>query len=87
MIHSLAGGRLRTNSVFDFAKLEFESLPNQYFWYISEIDDLKPDDTVLAPFGVVDEPQKAKVIRVDKNISSTSAPVSIKRIKRIIKKI
>ena len=37
MIHSLAGGRLRTNSVFDFAKLEFESLPNQYFWYISEI--------------------------------------------------
>lgn len=87
MIHSLAGGKLREQQLFDFAKLEFENNPSQYFWYISEINDLRPNDYVLAPFGPLDELQKAKVVRVDKNILGTSAPLPVKRMKKITKKI
>ena len=87
MIHSLAGGRLREQQLFDFVKLEFENNPNHFFWFISEIKDLRLNDYVLAPFGPLDELQKAKVVRVDKNVISTSAPLPLKRMKKITKKI
>lgn len=87
MIHSLAGGKLRTGKIIDCVKLEFEEIPNQYFWYISEIRDLKNGDNVLAPFGLIDELKKAKVIRIDKNVSSTSSPMPIKKMKYVFKKI
>ena len=87
MIHSLAGGELREQHLYDFVKLEFEEKPGQFFWYISNITDLEIGDYVLAPFGIIDELSKAKVIRIDKNINSQSAPVSIKGMKQITKKI
>ena len=87
MIHSLAGGKLGTDEVFDFAKLEFVCEPNKFFWYISEIKDLKVDDFVLAPFGALNQLSKARVVRIDKNIHRSSAPIPVKTAKHIFSKI
>ena len=87
MIHSLAGGKLGTDEVFDFAKLEFISEPNKYFWYITEIKELNVNDYVLAPFGALNELSKARVVRIDKNIHRSSAPIPVKTAKHIFSKI
>ena len=87
MIHSLAGGELREQKVYNFVKLEFQENVGEYLWYISPFDDLNVGDYVLAPFGIVDQPQKAKVIRIDKNVNSQAAPISPKHTKIIYKKL
>lgn len=87
MIHSLAGGELREQKTYDFAKLEFEDISGEFFWYVSNVKNLNQGDYVLAPFGPLDEPKKAKVIRVDKNVNGQTAPISTKRIKTIFKKV
>ena len=87
MIHSLAGGELREYKTYNFAKLKFEDCAGKYFWYICPFDDLKVGDYVLAPFGEIDEPKKAKVIRIDKNVNGQTTPISIKTAKNIYKKI
>ena len=83
MIHSLAGGELRTSQIITVAKLEFEENKGQFFWYLCG-NDVNVGDIVFAPFGPIDQPQKAKVIKVEKNIDSKNFPISTKRLKRII---
>ncbi len=87
MIHSLAGGKIKEYKIVDLAKLEFENNLGEYFLYISEIKDLKENDFVLAPFGVIDEPKKAKVIKLDKNINTQNISIKVDRLKKIFKKI
>lgn len=87
MIHSLAGGELGENKVYNFAKLEFKDCKGEFFWFICPFDNIKAGDYVLAPFGKIDEPKKAKVIRVDKNVNGKSTPISTKIAKTIYKKL
>lgn len=87
MIHSLAGGKIMEYKIVDLAKLEFEDDLGEYFLYVSEIKDLKENDFVLAPFGFIDEPKKAKVIKVEKDINTQNISVKVDRLKKIFKKI
>lgn len=87
MIHSLAGGNIGKEIFSNFAFVEIiegENVGKKY-WYITKIIDLKSEDIVLVPYGI--SLVKARVIRVDKNVSSFSSPIPIKRAKQIIKKV
>lgn len=87
MIHSLSGGELKQYDIYNFVKIEFEKEQGKYFWYISPFDDLKVGDYVLAPFGIVNELQKAKVIAFKKNVNGQITPIPTKRAKTIFKKL
>ena len=87
MIHSLAGGELRSSKVITVAKLEFEQNPGEFFWYLCEDKNINVGDTVLAPFGIIDDLKQAKVIRLDRDIDSKNFPIPIKRLKKIYKKV
>jgi hypothetical protein len=86
MIHSLAGGELRTTETHDFAKVEIlEGIcAGDIFWYISNIKNLKVGDMVLVPLGKNNLPAKAKVLRIDKNVSSQTSPIPPKHAKEIL---
>ncbi len=86
MIHSLAGGELKNEKIFNLAKLEFEDLQGQYFWYIFENIKLEQGDFVLAPFGIIDNLKPAKVIKVEYNVNSKNFTIPYKRLKKIYKK-
>lgn len=77
MIHSLAGGKLRDNSIFDIAKVKFINNPfalDRPYWYKSNISFLKEGDKVLAPFGKDEILYEAIVVRIDKNVNEQNAP-------------
>lgn len=86
MIHSMAGGELGNDDVFDFAKLEFDCLKGQFFWYISTLSNISQGDHVLAPFGRLDELKLARVIRIDRGVKASNFPIPVKRMKYIFSK-
>ena len=86
MIHSMAGGKLRTHDSHDYAKvrvLEGEMAGNIVL-YISPFPLLKENDLVLVPVGRAGSPTKACVIRVDHAVNELSFPIPIKRMKSIL---
>lgn len=86
MIHSLAGGNIKNLKVADFVKVEILEGPfkgDKYF-YIA-LGTEKVDSTVIVPLGKNNTPTKAKVLRIDKNISNMVAPVPMNRAKQVIK--
>ena len=89
MIHSLSGGELKQNNVYNFVKVKI--LDKQFLgktcFYISNIPYLKVSNIVLVPFGYPEKQVKAIVERIDKNINEQVAPIPIKRMKYIIKKL
>lgn len=85
MIHSLSGGVISEDEITNYAKVQFEN--GDIYWYKTQMQDLNENDFVLVPFGNTNKPLKAKVIRLDKNISSKCAPVPAKRAKEIICKL
>lgn len=88
MIHSLSGGILSENKPLDFVKVEIQDdYFSGIFWYITEIKNLKVGDFVLVPFGKQDVLVKAKILRIDKNVSPLSSPVPTKHAKHIFSKI
>ena len=82
MIHSLSGGVLSENNIVDIAKVQFET--GEIYWYICNIENIKVGQIVLVPFGKSDKPTKAKILRIDKNVSSQTSPVPFSRMKEII---
>ncbi len=87
MIHSLAGGDIRGEQFYDFAKVELLDSANAHDirWYTFSIFDLQVGDIVVVPNGYLTA--KAKVLQINKNVSSFSAPISPKRAKEILYKI
>ena len=87
MIHSLAGGDIRGQQLYDFAKVELIDGTNigDIRWYTFSIIDLQVGDTVVVPNGYLTA--KAKVLQIDKNVSSFSAPIPPKRAKEILYKL
>lgn len=87
MIHSLAGGDIRGEQFYDFAKVELLDGANasDIRWYIFSIFDLQVGDVVVVPNGHLTA--KAKVLQIDKNVSSFSAPIPPKRAKEILYKL
>ena len=77
MIHSLCGGKLRDNAVFDVVKIKFTDNPlsgDRPYWYKSDIVGLKVGDNVLAPFGKNEQNYKAEVIRIDRAVNEQNCP-------------
>ena len=86
MIHSLAGGNIGNEQFFDFALVEINSsFAMGKFWYISKIKELSTGDNVEVPYGTAKV--NGRVLRIDRNVSSFSSPVPVKRAKIIIKKL
>lgn len=84
MIHSLSGGILKEKKIFDFAKVEIiDDYYSGIYWYISKIKNLKEGDLVLVPFKDILK-LKAKVLKIDKNVSEDASPVRIKNLKEIL---
>lgn len=85
MIHSLAGGSLQQLKVQDFVKVEILQGVNigGIYWYLS-CGNENVGDTVIVPIGKYNERVRARVIRIDKNISAQVAPVPLKIAKRVI---
>ena len=55
----------------------------EIYWYITEIVALKENDFVYVPFGKNNTLLKAKVLRIDKNVSTRTTPIPFKRLKKI----
>ena len=89
MIHSLAGGKIGDVSYNTFAKVKIIEEPHKdcLAWYISNIPLLVEGDQVLVPYGDKSALYKAEVVRVDKNVSSQTSPVSVRRAKEVYCKI
>lgn len=87
MIHSLAGGRLQETKIVDIVKLEFDEKLGELFVYLSDISNLEANDVVLAPFGLLDEPKRAVVKSINKNVNTQNISTNIKRLKYVYKKI
>ena len=87
MIHSLAGGELRLSEIISVVKLEFEEKPGEYFWYMCNDKNIDVGDTVLAPFGIIDDLKRAKVVKLNRDMDSKNFPIPIKRLKTIYKKV
>ena len=88
MIHSLAGGQLGALKFADFVKVQIISEPftNDIFWYIA-CGTEKVGDTVIVPVGKNNLQVRAKVLRIDKHVSSQACPVPISRAKKVIRVI
>ena len=79
MIHSLAGGIIKTNEPVDFAKVKLIK-EEQIAWYLcTNYPQLKQGDKVLVPYGLNKELKQAIVLRIDKGISPQVTPIPIKR--------
>ncbi len=83
MIHSCAGGVVRKKRHFDFAKVEILSC-GQICWYICNIPLLEEGDVVIVSFGRDNKREKAKVLRIDRNVSEQVSPISVKIAKEIL---
>lgn len=89
MIHSLAGGKLRDNQIFDVVKVKFINNPlalDRPYWFKSNLVDLKEGDVVFAPFSNDETLYEAKVIRIDKNINEQNTPFPASKMKFLISK-
>ena len=88
MIHSLAGGKIKDLDFADFVKVEIlEGLDaGKIMWFITDIIELNVGDKVLVPVGFSNSPTVAKVLKIERNLSSQLSPIPIKRAKEIIKK-
>ena len=86
MIHSLAGGNIGKEKFFDFAKVEILEGENlgKIFWYIAKPGIKVSDEVLVSLKGLT---VKAKILRIDKNVSSYSSPIPTKAAKEIIKKV
>ena len=89
MIHSLAGGKIKDLDFADFVKVEIlEGLDaGKIMWFITDILDLAANNNVLVPLGFGNTPTLAKVLKIERNLSSHVAPIPIKKAKMIIKKL
>lgn len=83
MIHSLAGGEIKQQKIFDIVKVKILE-NNEEMLFICEDKKIKINDFVLVPYGFIDEPAKAQVIEVKTNVNSNNFPLS-KRLKKIYK--
>lgn len=87
MIHSLCGGKLRDNQIFDVVKVKFINNPfssARPYWFKSDIYGLKEGDKVVAPFGSGDQTYIAEVIRVDKNVNEQNTPIPSSKMQYLI---
>ena len=85
MIHSLAGGEIKEQKIVSIAKVLIENTKEEWF-YIFEDKTIKLNDFVLVPFGKIDEPTKAQVLKIIKDVNLNNFPNS-KHLKKIYKKI
>lgn len=85
MIHSMSGGVLSEFDNYTFVKVVFDDSPTPY-WYVTDLE-LSAGNRVLAPFGAGGVGKAATVVKVEDNVSGQVAPVPVKRVKRIIKKL
>lgn len=83
MIHSCAGGVVRDKKYFDFAKVEILST-GRIGWYICNVPLLQVGDIVVVPSGRNGDKERAKVLRIDRNVSEQVAPVPTKSAKEIL---
>lgn len=85
MIHSLAGGEIKEQKIVNIAKVVIENTKDELL-YIYEDKSIKLNDFVLVPYGIVDEPTKAQIIKIMKDVNVNNFPNS-KRLKKIYKKL
>ena len=84
MIHSLAGGELQIEKVFDVAKVKLLNNNKIYFYICNQ--NVKVGDKVLVPFGKFDDLTEAEILRIDKNVNSKNFPIKFESLKTIYKK-
>lgn len=84
MIHSCAGGVIRDKKLFTLAKVEILST-GDIRWYISNLPLLEVDDEVIVPFGRENVETRAKVLRVDHDVSEQVTPIPARRLKEILR--
>ena len=82
MIHSMSGGVMSEINFYDFAKIEVKD--EGIFWYICDIAGIKEGQKVTIPFGRENKIVEGIVLRIDKNVSSQNAPISVKRAKKVL---
>ena len=89
MIHSLAGGSFRDKRVEDFALIEIIDgiMAGSKFWYLVGGLNLDYNDEVVVPLGANNIEQRARVIRIDKNVVEGQTPIPLNRAKYILRKV
>lgn len=79
MIHSLSGGVIADNGIYNFAKVRFEETPA---WYLAP-RGVKAGDRVLAPYGRDGAIKEGTVERVE-TCTAQTAPVPLSHAREII---
>ena len=89
MIHSEAGGEIRGEDYYDFAKVKIleGAESGKELWFLTTIFGLKVGDKVLVPVGMIKMGTLGEVVRVDTNVSNFCSPVGIKRAKYVLRKV
>lgn len=84
MIHSCAGGVVHDKKHFDFAKVEILDT-HEPKWYICNLPLVKAGDIVVVPYGKDNQEVRAKVLRIDKDVSEQVSPVPTRHAKEILR--
>ena len=80
MIHSLAGGKLRDSQIFDLAKVKILK-DEKILFYICDNPLAKAGDITFVPYGKLNEPTQAQILRIDKNVESKNFPINFSSLK------
>ncbi len=85
MIHSLAGGVIKTNGVYDFAKVRFLEPPynDRPYWYLCPFPLAKVGDFAYAPVGRDGNERRAEIIKMERGVNEQCAPVPMNRIREL----
>ena len=91
MIHSLAGGEIKENALYNFALVEikdnFSPSVSIKLWYLFEAELVTVGDRVIVPLGERNTQKEGVVTRVLKALVKGRTPVPVNQAKYIIKKL
>lgn len=85
MIHSLSGGVIADNGYYTFVKVVFEDerYADRPYWFVSPTSSVEVGNAVLASPSKQSPALRARVVKVEKNVSSQCSPIPMNRITEI----
>ncbi len=87
MIHSLAGGFVKELDYADFVKVKILDGEDEgkLFWYKTDLLDIRVGDRV--EIKLKNQLCVGEIVKIERNLNSQTAPIPIKRVQSIIRKL
>ncbi len=87
MIHSLAGGFVKELDYADFVKVKILDGEDEgkLFWYKTDLIDIKIGDRVEVKLK--NQIHVGEIVKIERNLNSQTAPIPIKRVQSVLRKL